>query len=275
MIEEYGAAGGEAGHEVFFAEAKGVKGGDGVLLWDGRDGDFELAQSVSRKGANVGAASASGEGFLGAWKVEEPAQIVGEENIGVGADDEELAPGDGRLVVVEEASGHAGAASGEKKIAGAKGEAGSKLRRRGDEIGLGGAEDAVFGKVADADELMSAGGVVPRRIGTTQGDAERHGGDFTKLGLGRFHEKLVRSTTDVGRIATGRDGVLGAELTVAPLDGDFAAALVAKVCAGGINSLPLGVVNARCATRIIALIGPCALWALGNYSILWLTHVGD
>jgi hypothetical protein len=59
------------------------------------------------------------------------------------------------------------------------------------------------------------------------------------------------------------------------LDGDFAAALVAKVCAGGINSLPLGVVNARCATRIIALIGPCAFWALGNYSILWLTHGGD
>lgn len=64
-------------------------------------------------------------------------------------------------------------------------------------------------------------------------------------------------------------------MTVASSDSDFAAALVAEVVAGGVNRCPLGVVNARCAIGIIAMIGPCSIWALGNYSILWFAHVGD
>lgn len=75
-------------------------------------------------------------------------------------------------------------------------------------------------------------------------------------------------------IVAGRNGILGTEHTVPALDGNFASALVAEVFAGGINCLPLGLVNARSTVGIDALIGPLSVGALGDYSILRLAHGG-
>ena len=70
----------------------------------------------------------------------------------------------------------------------------------------------------------------------------------------------------------GRDCVLVAEPAITPLDGDFAAPLVAKIAASGVDGSTLGFVDARCATGIIALIGPLSVWAFADYSVLRLTH---
>ena len=42
LVDEGGAAGGECGHEGFFAEAKGVKFGDDGLARERREQDFEF-----------------------------------------------------------------------------------------------------------------------------------------------------------------------------------------------------------------------------------------
>ena len=77
LIEEDGAAGGEAGHEVLFVETEGVKRRDGVLLGERRDRDGEFAQGAGRQGANVGTAGAADEGFLSLRQIQKPTQIIG------------------------------------------------------------------------------------------------------------------------------------------------------------------------------------------------------
>jgi hypothetical protein len=69
------------------------------------------------------------------------------------------------------------------------------------QIRLGDAETAIFGEIADANELVRAGRVVTRCVGPPERDAKLHVGDFSKLCLRWFHGISAPSLTD---LLTGR-----------------------------------------------------------------------
>lgn len=161
LVDKNGAARREGGHKLLFAKTEGVKFGDGALLRKGGHGDFEFTQSAGRERTNVRTTSTSGERILRLGQIEEPPKILGEQNVCVWANNEKLASGDRGLIALEETGRHANAPGGQEHDAPLESRSNSRFGVELDQIEFTATDDAVFGKIADADQVMRASRVVP------------------------------------------------------------------------------------------------------------------
>ena len=160
VVDQNGAPAGESLHEMLFVEPQRMEFGKGALAGKRRKRDCQLTQCAGGKGADIRPARAGVEVFLGGGEIEKPAQVGREKDAAVRPDDQKLTACDGGRPAFEDSRGHPGAPSGEQNLAGAQPRAMRRDFIEPNQIRLGDAETAIFGEIADANELVRAGRVV-------------------------------------------------------------------------------------------------------------------